>query len=226
MADDKRLDTIRALLALGSDPAASEQERETANRQASKLMAKYEVDEFDLMIAEGREFDLITGEAVGTRPGKTGARRVPPWINVISYGVKLFTGTRCTLGHDRVYFKGTRAGVELAQWMHQALVEGCYRASQGRPDSAPYRNGYASAIQGRLKAMSLDESRVTVGEGTSTALAVVRTRLEEAMNAKWGEPGKGVSISAKQGAAGYAAGQSAHIPTNRPVTSGGHLKLT
>ena len=226
MTNDKRLDTIRSLLALGSDPAASEQERETANRQASKLMAKYEVDEFDLMIAEGREFDLIVAEGVGTRPGKTGARRVPSWINVIAYGVKLFTGTRCTLGHDRVYFKGTRAGVELAQWMHQALVEGCYRASQGRPDSVPYRNGYASAIQARLKAMSLDESRATGGEGGSTALVVVRSRLEEAMNAKWGEPGKGKTVSSRQSADGYAAGSSAHISTNRPVAGGGHKQLT
>jgi hypothetical protein len=212
------IDKIKKLLAMAADPGASETERETATRHAASLMAKYEIDEYDLMISEGREWDLIEMEARGTRPGKrTVASKVPPWINVIGFGVKVLCGVRCRLpGGGRMIFMGPRAQVELATWMHDALVNACYTGSKRSVDPAAWRNGYASAIQARLKDMRKSADSDTPATG-GTALVLVQDRLEMAMNERWGTPGKGISTNVKRSSAGYAAGQSAHIPTNRPM---------
>jgi hypothetical protein len=211
------MNKIKKLLAMANDPGASEQERETATRQAASLMAKHEIDEYDLMIAEGREWDLIEMECRGTRPGKKNAVKVPPWINVLGFGVKLFCGVRCTiLPGGRMVFKGTRTQVELATWMHDALVNACYSGSKGRSDPSAWRNGYASAIQARLRDMRKAADSDTPG-GSGTALVLVQGRLEMAMNEKWGIPGKSVSLNVRRGSEGYSAGQSAHIPTHRPM---------
>jgi hypothetical protein len=63
-----------------------------AARQAESLMAKHEIDEFDLLMSEGQDWDA---PAQSIRPGKrTPASRVPGWINVIAFGVKTWTNTR------------------------------------------------------------------------------------------------------------------------------------
>jgi hypothetical protein len=208
------IDKIKSLLAMANDAGASEQERETAARQASKMMAKYEIDEYDLLLSSGRDYDLIEEDAVSIRPGKrTPASKVPPWINVIAFGVKTYTGTRCTLGGATLRFRGTRTAVELATWMHSALVHACYQASQGRPDSNAFRNGYASAIQRRLLKAMVEQ---VASEG-GTQLVVVKTKIEEAMDGRWGSEREAVSVNVKRSSEGYSVGQSAHIPTNRPM---------
>lgn len=213
------IDKIKKLLALASDPGASPQEAETAARQAAKLMARHEIDEYDLMMSSGSDWDLIEGMAAGCRPGKKNARTVPGWINMISYGVRLWCNTRISLRADGVViFKGRRSDVELAQWLHNTLVENCYAASRKSADPGPFRNGYAAAIQSRIKAMIKardgDPLEAIVG---STALVVVRDRLEQAMDERWGKPKQAIAVKRQLGSDGYAAGQSAHIPTSRPI---------
>lgn len=220
---ERIIEKIKALLALAADPGAAQQEAETAARQAQKLMDKHSLDEYDLMVASGADWDLITGEGIGTRPGKKNAKVVPPWIGIIGFGVRVFCGVRSTIGFNRVFFKGRRSDVELAVWLHDLLVAGCYRASEGQPDPNAFRNGYAATIQSRLKA--LVKARETGGTA-STAMVVINTRLEEAMNEAFGAPGRAVSKKVSQSGAGRAAGSNAHIPTARPVSNqGGHLRL-
>jgi hypothetical protein len=212
------IDKIKKLLAMAADSAASETERETAARHAASLMAKHEIDEYDLLLAEGREWDLIELEVSGIRPGKkTPASKVPPWIGVIGFGVKLFCGVRIrVLPGGRMVFQGTRAQVELASWMHDTLVNTCYTASRKQVDPIAWRNGWASAIQARLRAMrtATDSDTPVTGQ---TALVLAKTALESAMDKKWGAPVAGVSTNVKRNSSGYAAGQSAPIPTNRPM---------
>ena len=221
-------DKIRKLLAMAAaDSGASDQERETASRQAAALMAKHDIDEFDLMISEGRDWDLVEGYGVGTRPGKKNAKEVPGWIAFIAFGVKLFTGTRGALGRDRVIFRGARSDVELAQWMHDALVQGAWQASKGADDPVRFRNGYATAIQARLRAMAKDRADAVASGGDEavggqgTALAIIKDRLKAAMAERWGEEGSGRKARVASSMAGYNAGQAAHLPTNRPVANQG-----
>ena len=212
-------DKIRKLLALAADPSAAPQEAETAARQAARLMAKHDIDLADLEEeAMKAQFDLIQGEAVGCRPGKRDPSEVPPWIGIIAWGIKCYTRTRCVTGRGVVYFRGPREDVELAQWLQGILVEGAYKSSKGQPNPNAYRNGYASAIQGRLKAMVREREQVESSEPNQFALVKVQDARQRAMDEAYGPEGSGKRGAHKQTAEGYQAGQNASIPTGRPVS--------
>ena len=214
-------DKIRKLLALASDPNASDGERDNASRMAARLMAKHDIDLADLAEAELRQqFDLIQGMAVGCRPGKRNAKGVPPWIGIIAWGIKCYTRTRCVAGRGVVYFRGPREDVELAQWLQNTLVAGAYKASQGRANPTAFRNGYAAALQSRLKAMVEQRAEEEVGlDGPSKhALVKVQDVRQKVMDEAYGPEGSGKRGAHKQTAEGYQAGQNASIPTGRPVS--------
>lgn len=234
---DRIADKVRKLLALASDPGAAPNEAETAARQAAALMAKHQLDEADLQLsgAAGKlVFDLMEGYGRGTRPGKRNAKEVPPWIAIIAHGVRIFTRTFSTRGTDRVYFKGQRCDVELAVWMHDQIVETCYRASQtacsglGQREASEWRNGYAGAVQSRLKSLARvrDQSdSATPASAAGTSLAVVNTALQDAMREKWGGPGKVKVLNVSTNDRGRQAGMAANLPTNRPLAGAGNLRL-
>lgn len=218
-------DKIRKLLALAADPSAAPQEAETAARQAAALMAKHDIDLADLEEAELRQqFDLTTGEACGHRPGKRNAKEVPPWIGIIAWGIKCYTRTRVARGAGVVYFRGPREDVELAQWLQGILVEAAYKGSQGQPDPNAFRNGFASAIQGRLKKMVKEREQVESSEPNQFALVKVQDARQRAMDEAYGPEARGRSSGVKSSAAGYSAGLSAAIPSGRPVSQS-YLRL-
>lgn len=221
MTDKRIQDKIRKLLALAADPGAAPNEAETAGRQAAALMAKHEIDLADLTEAELKaQWDLTTVEARGCRPGKKDPSEVPLWIGVIAWGVKIYTRTRCSSGRGVVYFRGPRGDVELAQWLHNLLVDGCYRASTGRSisEANAFRNGYAAALQKRLTRLADQRDQVD-GEQTGTALVVVQRARARAMAEAFGEDSSGCKTQTRQSQEGYAAGTKAHIPTNRPLAA-------
>ena len=218
-------DKIRKLLALASDPNASDGERDNASRMAARLMAKHDIDLADLEEeALKAQFDLIRGEAVGCRPGKRNAKEVPPWIGIIAWGIKCYTRTRVSSRGGVVYFRGPREDVELAQWLQGILVEGAYKSSKGQPNPNAYRNGYASAIQGRLKKMVREREQVESSEPNQFALVRVQDARQKAMDEAYGPESRGKSSGVKSSADGYNAGLSAAIPSGRPVSQS-YLRL-
>lgn len=223
---------IRKLLALAADPSAAPNEAETAGRQAAKLMALHEVSLADLTEAELKaQWDLTSLAAQGCRPGKSDAKAVPPWIGVIAWGVKTYTRTRCTAGRGLVYFKGPRDDAELAKWLHELLLDGCYRGSKGlgQGEANAYRNGYAAAIQARLKKMADDRDQSDdedMASSTGHSLVVVQEARQKAMVEAYGEEPGGRKSKTRSSNEGYAAGQAAHIPTARPLASTGRALLT
>lgn len=215
---------IRKLLALASDPNAAPNEAATAARQAQALMNKHDIDLADLEEAALKEeFDLTTGEAPGTRPGKKNAKEVPTWIGIIAYGVKLYTRTRLRVGTAWVYFSGPREDVELAQWLHSLIVERAYTASKGRSmsDAIAFRNGYAAAIQGQFKRMIKERE----GAPDSTALTLYQGKRDRIMDEFFGPQLKAKSSGVKQSEAGRMAAMAAGIPTGRPITQQ-HARLS
>lgn len=216
MSRERYIEKIKKLLALASDPAASPNEAETAGRQAAALMAKYDLELADLTDAELRaEWDLTEDSIVGCRPGKKNPSKVPPWINMMAYGIKIYTRTRCVRSGPYLKFQGPRQDVALAHWMLKALIDLAYSASKGQDNPNAFRNGFGSAIQSRLKAMVKQREEAEAG---SRALAVVdKLRIE--MDARFGSESQGRTIKTQHSQAGYEAGQRANIPTNRPLTS-------
>ena len=122
-----------------------------------------------------------------------------------------------------VYFRGPREDVELAQWLQGILVEAAYKSSKGQPNPNAYRNGYASAIQGRFKAMVRERAQEETGM-SCTALVRVQDARQRAMDEAYGPEARGKPSGVKSSAEGYQAGQNASIPTGRPVSQS-YLRL-
>lgn len=231
MSDPKLTDKIRKLLALAADPNAAPNEAETAGRMAARLMAKHDIDLADLEEEALRQaWDMTELRAQGCRPGKKNAVEVPPWIGIIAWGVKVYTRTRTTTGAGYIKFKGPREDVELAKWLHEYLLHQAYEASKGLPlgEANRFRNGFASALQGRLKRMARDRDASDREDhtGTSgTALIKVQDARSAEMDRLYGPETRGKTTGVKASADGREAGMNAAIPTNRPIASAGRRML-
>lgn len=231
MTHDRAIEKIKKLLALASDPSAAPNEAETAARQAAYLMAQADLDLSDLeQVQLAAQWDMTTAVAQGCRPGKRNAVEVPPWIGIIAWGVKIFTRTRASNGAGTVTLKGPREDVVLAVWLHEYLLQQAYTASKGLGlgEANRFRNGFAAALQGRLKALAkardaADQELTTASGGT--ALVRVQDNRREEMNKFFGDEAKGKSSKVGQSIDGYLAGQKAAIPTNRPLGASSHRLL-
>lgn len=218
MNTERIIEKVKKLLALASDPSAAPNEAETAGRQAASLMAKYNLDLATLTDQElEAEWDMTELSMPGCRPGKRDPKEVPAWIGIMAFGIKLYTRTRCTRRGGYVIYRGPRQDCELAQWMLKALIDLAYRQSKASSDPTGFRNGFAAAIQRRLKDMTADRDRADQEAG-STALVVVDKRQAK-MDELYGSEGAGRKSYTRSSNEGYAAGKQAHIPTARPISA-------
>ena len=225
------LEKIKKLLALAQDPAASQGERDNAARMAAKLMAKHEISQADLdLLSLATELDLTELQAQACRPGKKNPKQCPAWINLIAVGVMRFTRTRMNLSGPVLSFRGPRQDCELAKWLHEYILEQCYKQSTGRSTSeaTAFRLGFAGAIQRRLKEMAIfrQEEEQALTHTESTALVVSQGKREILMDQRWGPDNSRIrprhhTVSQE----GRDAGMRAHIPTNRPVGSNPSIKV-
>lgn len=232
MTNERLIDKIKKLLALASDPGAAPQEAETAARQAAFLMTKHDLDLGDLEAAQlAAQWDMTSMEAQGCRPGKKNAKEVPPWIGIIGWGVSVFTRTRASNGPGVVRFKGPREDVELAKWLHEYLLHQAYEASkgQGPGEANRFRNGFAAALQGRLKKLAKERDAAdaeTLAGSSGTSLVRVRDSREQEMIKHFGEAPGSKTSRVGRSVDGFIAGSKAAIPTNRPLQpSAGRLML-
>lgn len=223
MNTERILDKVKKLLALAQDPGAAPNEAETAGRQAAALLAKYNLDLGDLTDRElEAEWDITEAEMPGARPGKQNPKEVPAWIGIMAYGVKVYTRTRVSKRGGYVIYRGARQDVELAHWMLKALIDLAYKQSKASSEPGPFRNGFATAVQHRLKALARDRDS-TEREAGSTAL-VVADKLQAKLDELYGSEGRSRKAHTRSSAEGYSAGQSVALPTTRPVSQKGTYK--
>lgn len=218
------LEKIKKLLALAQDPAAEPGERDNAARMAAKLMAKHEISQADLDLVDlASELDLSEVRAQGCRPGKKNAKEVPLWINLISVGVMRFTRVRMVIQSPVILFRGPRQDVELAKWLHEYILEQCYKQSTGRSisEANAFRISFAGAVQRRLKKLAAirDQEEQGLGSAGSTSLVLFQGKRDTLMDNLWGPDSTRIKAKNRQvNSEGQAAGMNAHIPTNRPVS--------
>lgn len=218
MTNDRVIEKVKKLLALASDPSAAPNEAETAGRMAASLMAKYNLDLATLTDQElEAEWDMTELSMPGCRPGKRDPREVPAWIGIMAFGIKLYTRTRCTKRGGYVIYRGPRQDCELAQWMLKALIDLAYKQSKASNDPTGFRNGFATAVQRRLKDMAADRDHADQEAG-STALVVV-DKLRQKMDELYGSGDGSRKSHTRTSNEGYDAGKQAHIPTARPVSA-------
>ena len=230
MSDNQRIiDKLKKLLALAADPGAAPNEAETARRQAESLMAKYRIEEAEVMLTAGSSklsFNLTTIRVSTTPhyPNHT-PKSAPDWAQFIIVGVGVFTEVRVAVTTSHLHgarFKlmGTVEDVAMAEWLFVTLVQQAYKASRtavaglGAAEAKAWRRGYAMAIQARLKALAQGAQKQAA---TSTALVVVDTAKKKALDEAFGAQDYGKSKAFDYSLQGYNAGQQARLNTSRPV---------
>lgn len=223
MTNDRIIDRVRKLLALAQDPSAAPNEADTAGRMAASLMAKYNLDLAALTDAELlKEWDITEAGMPGVRPGKKNAATAPTWIRILAFGVKVYTRTRCFHRGAMVYYRGARQDVELAHWMLKALIELAYKQSKASQNPNAFRNGFAGAVQGRLKALAKERDQADQEAGAN-ALVVV-DKLQAKLDELYGEEGTARKARCQSSDEGRSAGVSVALPTARPMAHKGTFK--
>ena len=98
--------------------------------------------------------------------------------------------------------------------MLKALIDLAYNQSKGSLDPSAFRNGFAQAIQSRLKAMTRDRDQV---ETENPRALVVVNKLHAKLDELYG-PQSARRSHARGSQEGYAQGMESSLPMNRPIT--------
>ena len=220
MDKTKVVEKIKKLLALAADAGASRGESETAARQAGVLMAKYEIDEANLVAGPV----LKCGFAYA-RHMNLGVVKAPMYAQFIAVGVSDFIGC-VTIIVNRIegtkqsqLFKigGTVSDVKFAVWLTETLCAQALRewaAYKGEATKVAWLNGWGSAVQTRLRDMA-EAKQAGVEEvkaSDSTSLMVLDKKVA-LVREKFGEVEYKKNENVKLNLDGWTAGQKTVIPT-------------
>jgi len=225
-------DTIRKLLAIAEDPAASPHEREVAAHRAAKLMARHAITSLDLNTAHTEE---ITTTSIFVPGGPS----TPSLAQVYGIGKVARASGASTYYNDRRRRYNTDTGpgitVPLASSLiaQTALAWTTWRRShrydyqwmtpvERKELRAGYVYGYAEGVAQRIKSSRQEavQERTSAGD-TSTAL-VLRTkekRLQDHMNSlNLGAP-KHLTVDPAGVADGHDDGWASGLgsPTNKTL---------
>lgn len=223
------LQKIRKAFALAADENASEQERDTATRQAEALMRKHGIDEAEALASNDAEA-FIRDEF------NTGTKTMPGWMNVLSVAVGYISETGVQLSRGKLTFFGTEADVEFAKWLYRKLCQDINRwadeswqswqaAQPGTRESArgwkgAFRYGCATRVQIMAKRLAEERDKAFKQHAESRALAPVTKAVRIAET--FGLGGYAHHSYFTYSAGGYKAGEAAadRARFGRPIGGG------
>lgn len=191
--ENKVLERVKKMIALGNDAAATEAERETALRMAYNLLAKYNLSLSDLP-------EDSSNEARERQDVVISADR---WARSLAQAVaklffcKYFYSQTGTSGKDKHCFVGRQSNVITARYMSEFLIKSVKRESTSRyksptsPHGRSFCVGTVDSIRKRVEEMVKQDTESTPG----TALVLVTLHQREAdANSKWLEQ-EGLSLT-------------------------------
>lgn len=191
--ENKVLERVKKMIALGNDAAATEAERETALRMAYNLLAKYNLSLSDLPedgSNEARERQDVVISA------DRWARSLAQAVAKLFF-CKYFYSQTGTSGKDKHCFVGRQSNVITARYMSEFLIKSVKRESTSRyksptsPQGRSFCVGTVDSIRKRVEEMLKQDTESTPG----TALVLVTLHQREAdANSKWLEQ-KGLSLT-------------------------------
>lgn len=185
---------IEKLLALAADERGDPNVAASAARQASKLMATFNLEHADVLAKTIERGEAEFAEEVSSANMKRDEKRKPLkknplWAGWLAVRVAQLNECQARYGWRAgpgavVRFLGTRADVTVAKWMFDylvgAMIAGCRRFQSGpitrtRAESDSYRKGFVLALCRALE----EERKRRAGEMDSTvsgrALVVAKT---------------------------------------------------
>jgi len=191
--ENKVLERVKKMIALGNDAAATEGERETALRMAYNLLAKYNLSISDLPEDQSNE----------ARERQDVVISADRWARSLAQAVaklffcKYFYSRTGTSGKDKHCFVGRQSNVITARYMSEFLIKSVKREATGRyksptsPQGRSFCVGTVDSIRKRVEEMIKTDTESTPG----TALVLVSLHEREAdANEKWLN-GTGVSLT-------------------------------
>ena len=193
VADEKIIDRVRKLFAMSQD-ASSIEEAAIALKRYQSLVAKYGIQESDLKTSE---FGSATGEALKKMERYKGwlALGIAPFTNtVVEYEFVRVDGIR----HKRIIYKGFKTDVDQAIMLQDYLEQTLARmlkaykkesGNNGLKAATSFKNGFASAMQDRMKEMAeeaeeasqavSEETSASAGVSTGSSLVVCKMKMVE-----------------------------------------------
>lgn len=182
--ENKVLNRVKKMIALGNDAAATEGERETALRMAYNLLAKYNLSISDLpedQSNEARERQDVVISA------DRWARSLAQAVAKLFFCRYFYSGTG-TSGKDKHCFVGRQSNVITARYMSEFLIKSVKREATSRyksptsPQGRSFCVGTVDTIRKRVEEMVKADTESTSG----TALVLVSLHQREAdANQKW-----------------------------------------
>lgn len=184
MIEDKVLNRVKKMLALGNDKAATEGERETALLMAYNLLAKYNLSISDMPAEQVNE----------VRERQDAVISADKWARSLAHAVaklffcRYFYSKTSTSGKDKHSFIGRQSNVITACYMTEYLIKSVKREASARyksstsPQGRSFCVGTVDSIRKRVDEMLVQDSEA--GSGNALVLVDVRKR-ESAENEKW-----------------------------------------
>ena len=226
--ENKVLERVKKMIALGNDSAATEAERETALRMAYNLLAKYNLSISDLPSEqdnEAREWQDVVISA------DRWARSLAQAVAKLFFCRYFYSGTG-TSGKDKHCFVGRQSNVITARYMSEFLIKSVKREATGRyksptsPQGRSFCVGTVDSIRKRVEEMIKTDTEST--PGTALVLASLHQREADA-NSKWLEqaglfptPSKARADNSLRASAFYDGREYGKtVSLNQQVSSGG-----
>lgn len=147
---DRILQKVKKLMTLALDGRGNETEAETALRQAQALMAKFNIDEAEVIREDlkSRRAEVIIERwkkaGMNTKPTGTKSKGLPTWAGLLGFGVGVFCDCRSVKkvvrenGNDYgecIVFAGYHSDVEVACWTFDYLLDCIRRRSRAFNDA-------------------------------------------------------------------------------------------
>lgn len=191
--ENRVLERVKKMIALGNDAAATEGERETALRMAYNLLAKYNLSLSDLPEDQSNE----------AREQQDVVISADRWARSLAQAVaklffcRYFFSRTSTSGKDKHCFVGRQSNVITARYMSEFLIKSVKREASSRykspttPQGRSFCVGTVDSVRKRVEEMIKQDTESTPG----TALVLVGLHQREAdANEKWLN-GTGVSLT-------------------------------
>jgi hypothetical protein len=226
--ENKVLERVKKMIALGNDSAATEAERETALRMAYNLLAKYNLSISDLPSEQDNEARERQDVVISA---DRWARSLAQAVAKLFFCRYFYSGTG-TSGKDKHCFVGRQSNVITARYMSEFLIKSVKREATGRyksptsPQGRSFCVGTVDSIRKRVEEMIKTDTEST--PGTALVLASLHQREADA-NSKWLEQA-GLSLTTSKARADNSLRASAFydgreygktVSLNQQVSSGG-----
>ena len=182
--ENKVLERIKKMIALGNDAAASEGERETALRMAYNLLAKYNLSISDLPEDQNNEARERQDVVISA---DRWARSLAQAVAKLFFCRYFYSGTG-TSGKDKHCFVGRQLNVITSRHMTEYLIKSVKREATRRyksptsPEGRSFCVGTVDTIRKRVEEMIKADTEST--PGTALVLVTLHQREHDA-NQKW-----------------------------------------